>query len=64
MSKTDKRSHSLELTYKGKKLFDELYVLKKDRYIRLIQNLSESEVKDFQYLLDKLLLNSDINLIK
>ena len=64
MSKTDKRSHSLELTKKGKKLFDELYVLKKDRYIKLIQNFSESEVKDFQYLLDKLLLNSDINLIK
>ena len=63
-SETDKRSHSLELTNKGKKIFDELKDAKKNRYTKLVKNLSESEVIQLNTLLDKITSNSEINLIK
>ena len=63
-SETDKRSHSLELTNKGKKIFDKLKDEKKNRYTKLVKNLSESEVIQLNTLLDKITSNSEINLIK
>ena len=63
-SETDKRSHSLELTNKGRKIFEELKNAKKNRYTKLVKDLSESEVIQLNMLLDKITSNSEINLIK
>ena len=63
-SETDKRSHSLELTNKGRKIFEELKNAKKNRYTKLVKDLSESEVIQLNILLDKITSNSEINLIK
>jgi len=63
-SETDKRSHSFELTNKGRKIFEELKNAKKNRYTKLVKDLSESEVIQLNILLDKITSNSEINLIK
>ena len=63
-SETDKRSHSFELTNKGRKMFEELKNAKKNRYKKLVKDLSESEVIQLNILLDKITSNSEINLIK
>ena len=63
-SETDKRSHYLELTNKGRKIFEELKNAKKNRYTKLVKDLSESEVIQLNILLDKITSNSEINLIK
>ena len=61
---TDKRSHTLELTSKGKKIFAELRDLKKKRYQKLVGNLTNEQVILFNKILDKIMSNSEINLIK
>lgn len=63
-SPTDKRSHTLELTPKGKKIFIELRELKRKRYQKLIGNLTNEQVIFFNRILDKVTSNSEINLIK
>ena len=63
-SPTDKRSHTLELTPKGKRIFIELRELKKKRYQKLIGNLTNEQVILFNRILDKVMSNSEINLIK
>ena len=63
-SKIDKRSHTLELTKYGKKIYQELYSLKRDRYQKLTKNLSIDDLNNFQKLLDKITSNSEIYSIK
>ena len=63
-SEIDKRSHSLELTSKGKKIFEEIKEKKKNRYSKLVKDLSESEIIQLNLLLDKITSNSEVNLIK
>ena len=63
-SKIDKRSHTLELTNFGKKIYEELYLQKRDRYQKLTESLSEEELNIFQKLLDKITSNSEIHSIK
>ena len=63
-SPTDKRSHTLELTSKGKKIFFELRELKKKRYQKLVGNLTNEQILLFNQILDKIMSNSEINLIK
>ena len=63
-SKIDKRSHTLELTKYGKKIYQELYSLKRDRYQKLTKNLSIDYLNNFQKLLDKITSNSEIYSIK
>ena len=63
-SKIDKRSHTLELTKYGKKIYQELYLLKRDRYQKLTKNLSIDDLNNFQKLLDKITSNSEIYSIK
>ena len=63
-SKIDKRSHTLELTNSGKKIYEELYLQKRDRYQKLTDNLSVEELNIFQKLLDKITSNSEIHSIK
>ena len=63
-SDSDRRSHSLELTKKGKKIFEELKDIKKNRYSKLVKNLSEEEIINLNRLLDKITSNSELNLIK
>ena len=63
-SKIDKRSHTLELTNSGKKIYEELYLQKRDRYQKLTENLSVEELNIFQKLLDKITSNSEIHSIK
>ena len=63
-SEIDKRSHSLELSSNGKKIFEELKDAKKNRYSKLVKDLSESEIIQLNLLLDKITSNSEVNLIK
>ena len=63
-SPTDKRSHTLELTVKGKKIFLELRELKKRRYHKLIGNLTNDQIINFNKILNQIMSNSEINLIK
>ncbi len=63
-SEIDKRSHTLELTSKGKKIFEEIKDTKRNRYSKLVKNLSENEVIQLNILLDKITSNSEVNLIK
>ena len=63
-SKIDKRSHTLELTIFGKKIYQELYFLKRNRYQKLTENLSVDDLNSFQKLLDKITSNSEIHSIK
>lgn len=63
-SPTDKRSHTLELTVKGKKIFSELRELKKRRYHKLIGNLTNDQIINFNKILNQIMSNTEINLIK
>ena len=63
-SKIDKRSHTLELTKYGKKIYQELHSQKKYRYQKLTENLSVDDFNNFQKLLDKITSNSEIHSIK
>ena len=63
-SPTDKRSHTLELTVKGKKIFLELRDLKKRRYHKLIGNLTNDQIINFNKILNQIMSNTEINLIK
>ena len=63
-SPTDKRSHTLELTVKGKKIFLELRALKKRRYHKLIGNLTNDQIINFNKILNQIMSNTEINLIK
>ncbi|MAJ85609.1 MAG: hypothetical protein CL687_01375 [Candidatus Pelagibacter sp.] len=63
-SPIDKRSHTLELTPRGKKIFFELRDLKKRRYTKLVGNLTNEQIILFNRILDKVMSNSEINLIK
>ena len=63
-SKIDKRSHTLELTRSGKKIYQELYLQKRNRYKKLTENLSVDDLNIFQELLDKITSNSEIHSIK
>ena len=63
-SKIDKRSHTLELTRSGKKIYQELYLQKRNRYKKLTENLSVDDLNIFQELLDKITSNSEIYSIK
>lgn len=63
-SPTDKRSHTLELTVKGKKIFLELRELKKRRYHKLIGNLTNDQIINFNKILNQIMSNTEINLIK
>ena len=62
--KTDKRRHYFILTLKGKKIFNELQNVKVRRYNKLSENFSHDELSNLDYLLDKMILNSENNLIK
>ena len=63
-SKIDKRSHTLELTKYGKKIYQELHSQKRYRYQKLTENLSVDDFNNFQKLLDKITSNSEIHSIK
>ncbi len=63
-SPTDKRSHTLELTAKGKKICLELRALKKRRYHKLIGNLTNDQIITFNKILNQIMSNTEINLIK
>ena len=63
-SKIDKRSHTLELTKYGKKIYQELHLQKRYRYQKLTENLSVDDFNNFQKLLDKITSNSEIHSIK
>ena len=62
--KTDKRRHYFILTHKGKKIFDELQDVKVRRYNKLSQNFSNDQISNFNLLLDKMIMNSETNLVK
>tara|TARA_Y200000002_G_C22669191_1_gene659208 strand:+ start:1726 stop:2235 length:510 start_codon:yes stop_codon:yes gene_type:complete len=61
---TDKRRHYFKLTLKGKKIFNELQSIKVRRYKKLSEDLTNEEITNFNLLLDKMLLNSEKNLVK
>ena len=61
---SDKRRHYFKLTPKGKKIFNELQNIKVRRYKKLSEDFSNDEIYNFNILLDKMLLNSDKNLIR
>ena len=61
---SDKRRHYFKLTLKGKKIFNELQSIKVRRYKKLSENFSNDEITNFNILLDKMLLNSERNLVK
>lgn len=61
---SDKRRHYFKLTLKGKKIFNELQSIKVRRYKKLSENFSNDEITNFNMLLDKMLLNSERNLVK
>ena len=61
---SDKRRHYFKLTPKGKKIFNELQNIKVRRYKKLSENFSNDEINNFNILLDKMLLNSDKNLVR
>ena len=63
-SKIDKRSHTLELTKYGKKIYQELHSQKRYRYQKITENLSVDDFNNFQKLLDKITSNSEIHSIK
>ena len=49
---------------KGKKIFNELQSIKVRRYKKLSEDLTNEEITNFNLLLDKMLLNSEKNLVK
>ena len=61
---TDKRRHYFKLTPKGKKIFNELQNIKVRRYKKLSEEFSNEEIFNFNILLDKMLLNSEKNLVR
>ena len=61
---SDKRRHYFKLTPKGKKIFNELQNIKVRRYKKLSEDFSNNEIYNFNILLDKMLLNSDKNLVR
>ncbi|MDC3174220.1 hypothetical protein OA868_00405 [Candidatus Pelagibacter sp.] len=61
---SDKRRHYFKLTLKGKKVFNELQSIKVRRYKKLSENFSNDEITNFNMLLDKMLLNSERNLVR
>ena len=61
---SDKRRHYFKLTPKGKKIFNELQNIKVRRYKKLSEDFSNDEISNFNILLDKMLLNSDKNLVR
>ena len=61
---SDKRRHYFKLTPKGKKIFNELQNIKVRRYKKLSEDFSNDEIYNFNILLDKMLLNSDKNLVR
>tara|TARA_E500000331_G_C17070625_1_gene632410 strand:+ start:100 stop:609 length:510 start_codon:yes stop_codon:yes gene_type:complete len=61
---SDKRRHYFKLTLKGKKIFNELQSIKVRRYKKLSENFSNDEITNFNMLLDKMLLNSERNLVR
>ena len=61
---SDKRRHYFKLTIKGKKIFNELQNIKVRRYKKLSEDLTNEEIINFNTLLDKMLLNSEKNLVK
>jgi len=61
---TDKRRHYFKLTPKGKKIFNELQNIKVRRYKKLSEEFSSEEIFNFNILLDKMLLNSEKNLVR
>ena len=61
---SDKRRHYFKLTLKGKKIFNELQSIKVRRYKKLSENFSNDEINNFNILLDKMLLNSEKNLVR
>ena len=61
---SDKRRHYFKLTIKGKKIFNELQSIKVRRYKKLSEDLTNDEIMNFNILLDKMLLNSEKNLVK
>ena len=61
---SDKRRHYFKLTPKGKKIFNELQNIKVRRYKKLSEDFSNDEIYNFNVLLDKMLLNSDKNLVR
>tara|TARA_B100000768_G_C11129119_1_gene310969 strand:- start:120 stop:635 length:516 start_codon:yes stop_codon:yes gene_type:complete len=61
---SDKRRHYFKLTLKGKKIFNELQNIKMRRYKKLSENLTNEEIVNFNTLLDKMLQNSEKNLVK
>tara|TARA_B110000003_G_C16210028_1_gene363032 strand:+ start:55 stop:552 length:498 start_codon:yes stop_codon:yes gene_type:complete len=63
-SRKDRRSHSLSLTKKGIKIYSLYRESKKIRYLKIMNNFTENETKTLHKLLDKLTLNTEIQLIK
>jgi len=61
---SDRRRHYFKLTLKGKKIFNELQNIKMRRYKKLSENLTNEEIVNFNTLLDKMLQNSEKNLVK
>ena len=61
---SDRRRHYFKLTPKGKKIFNELQNIKVRRYKKLSEEFSSDEITNFNILLDKMLLNSDKNLVR
>ncbi len=61
---SDKRRHYFKLTPKGKKIFNELQNIKVRRYKKLSEEFSSDEITNFNILLDKMLLNSEKNLVR
>ena len=61
---SDKRRHYFKLTLEGKKIFNELQNIKMRRYKKLSENLTNEEIVNFNTLLDKMLQNSEKNLVK
>jgi len=61
---SDRRRHYFKLTLKGKKIFNELQNIKMKRYKKLSENLTNEEIVNFNTLLDKMLQNSEKNLVK
>ena len=61
---SDRRRHYFKLTPKGKKIFNELQNIKVRRYKKLSEEFSSDEITNFNTLLDKMLLNSEKNLVR
>ena len=61
---SDRRRHYFKLTPKGKKIFNELQNIKVRRYKKLSEEFSSDEITNFNILLDKMLLNSEKNLVR